>query len=47
MDRQTIATKSEKTWNAWCLAVKVVPPSDTCRNSGIRGAWRLATRYPH
>jgi len=28
------------------MDVSVVPPSDTCRNSSIRGAWRLAARVP-
>jgi len=27
--------------------VRVVPPGDTCRSSGLRGAWRLAARVPH
>jgi len=28
------------------LAIRVVPPYDTCRNNTIRGAWRLAARVP-
>jgi len=28
------------------LAVRVVPPGDTCRNSSIRSAWRLTARIP-
>jgi len=28
------------------LAVRVIPPGDTRRNSSIRGAWRLAARVP-
>jgi len=28
------------------LAVKVVSPSDTCRQSGSRGTWRLVVRVP-
>ncbi|QCE15207.1 hypothetical protein DEO72_LG11g2216 [Vigna unguiculata] len=27
---------SEKTWNAWHLAVEIVPPSDTCRQGHHR-----------
>jgi len=30
----------------WRLAIRVVPPGDTCRNSSIKGAWRLAARVP-
>jgi len=41
-----ISTKTEKTWNAWRLAVRVASPGDTCRNNGKKGAWRLAARVP-
>jgi len=30
----------------WCLAVRVVLPGDTYKNSSIRGAWRLKARVP-
>ncbi|QCD89665.1 hypothetical protein DEO72_LG4g611 [Vigna unguiculata] len=28
------------------LAIRVVPPSDTCGNNSIRGVWRLVARVP-
>jgi len=30
----------------WRLAVRIVSQGDTCRNSSIRGAWRLTARVP-
>jgi len=30
----------------WCLAMKVVPPGDTCRGRVCSGAWRLAACVP-
>jgi len=30
----------------WRLAIRVVPPGDTCRNNSIRGAWCLTARVP-
>ncbi|QCE14478.1 hypothetical protein DEO72_LG11g1479 [Vigna unguiculata] len=44
--KKVISTKTEKTWNAWRLAVRVASPGDTCRNNGKKGAWRLAARVP-
>jgi len=31
MNRQAIAIKLKETWNAWHLAMLVVPLGDTCR----------------
>jgi len=28
----------------WRLAVKIVPPGDTCKIVAIKGSWRLAAR---
>jgi len=36
LTRQAIAMQIEKTWNAWHLAVEIVPPSDTCRQGHHR-----------
>jgi len=46
LTRQAIAMKTEETWNAWRLAVRVASLGDTCRNSGNKGAWRLTARVP-
>jgi len=42
-DCQAIATKPVGYQSTWRLAVRVVPPDDTCKNSSIRGAWRLVS----
>jgi len=28
------------------LVVEIVPPGDTCRNSGLQDTWRLAVHVP-
>jgi len=33
-------------WSVLRLAIRVVPPGDACRNSSIRGTWRLTARVP-
>jgi len=38
--------KLEEFWNTWRLAVRVVPPGDTCRGRESKGAWRLAACGP-
>jgi len=45
-DRQAIATKPVGYWSTWRLAVRVIPPGDTCINSNIKGAWRLTALVP-
>ena len=45
-DRQTMATKPVENLSVLRLAIRVVPPSDTCGNNSIRGAWRLVARVP-
>jgi len=36
--------KVRENWNVRRLAARGVPPGDTCKNSGKRGACRLAAR---
>jgi len=33
-------------WKVWRLAVKAVPPGDTCKGKVCKGAWCLAVRVP-